>query len=63
MLKVLAFLTKREDIDTQAFIDHYENNHVPLVLSLTTTPTLYNRNYLVRGDDSTEKTTGSTSMS
>jgi uncharacterized protein (TIGR02118 family) len=51
MLKVFAFLTKREDIETQAFIEYYENNHVPLVLSLAPTPTVYKRNYLVRGDD------------
>jgi uncharacterized protein (TIGR02118 family) len=52
MLKVFAFLTKREDIDTQAFIDHYENHHVPLALSLApAAPTVYKRNYLVRGDE------------
>jgi EthD domain len=51
VLKVLSFLSKREDIDTQAFIDYYENNHVPLVLSLATTPAVYKRNYLVRGDE------------
>ena len=51
MLKVFSFLSKREDIDTQAFIDYYENNHVPLVLSLAATPTVYKRNYLVRGDE------------
>src|SRR6266576_2816700 len=51
MLKVLSFLTKREDIETQTFIDYYENNHVPLVLSLAPTPTVYKRNYLVRGDE------------
>jgi uncharacterized protein (TIGR02118 family) len=50
MLKVLSFLSKREDIDTQAFIDYYENNHVPLVVSLAGTPTVYKRNYLVRSD-------------
>jgi hypothetical protein len=31
MLKILAFLTKKEGIETQAFIEHYENNHVPLI--------------------------------
>ena len=51
MLKVLSFLSKREDIDTQPFIDYYENSHVPLVLSLATTPAVYKRNYLVRGDE------------
>jgi hypothetical protein len=28
MLKVFSFLSKREDIDTRAFIDYYENNQV-----------------------------------
>ena len=51
MLKVFGFLTKREDIETRAFIDHYENNHVPLVLGLAPCPIVYKRNYLVRGDE------------
>jgi uncharacterized protein (TIGR02118 family) len=51
MLKVYAYLTKREGMETRAFIDHYENNHVPLVLSLASTPIVYKRNYLVRGDE------------
>jgi hypothetical protein len=51
MLKVFGFLTKREDILTKAFIDYYEKNHVPLVLSLAPTPTVYKRNYIVRGDE------------
>jgi uncharacterized protein (TIGR02118 family) len=51
MLKVFGFLTKREDIEPDAFIEYYENNHVPLVLSLAPTPTVYKRNYLVRGDE------------
>jgi hypothetical protein len=51
MLKVFAFLTKREDMGARAFIDYYENNHVPLVLSIAPTPTVYKRNYLVRDDE------------
>ena len=51
MVKVFAFLTKREGIDTKAFIDHYENKHVPLVLSLSPAPAVYKRNYVVRGDE------------
>ena len=52
MLKVFAFLAKREGIDTQTFIDRYENHHVPLALSLApAAPTVYKRNYLVRGDE------------
>jgi hypothetical protein len=51
MVKVFAFLTRRNGIDTQAFIDHYENQHVPLVLSLAPAPLIYKRNYVVRGDE------------
>jgi uncharacterized protein (TIGR02118 family) len=51
MLKVFAFLNKRKDLKTEAFIDYYENHHVPLVLSLAGTPTIYKRSYLVRGDE------------
>ena len=51
MLKVFAYLTKRKGMDTRAFIEHYERNHVPLVLSLAPTPIVYKRNYLVRGDE------------
>jgi uncharacterized protein (TIGR02118 family) len=51
VLKVYGFLTKRQGMETQAFIDHYEKNHVPLVLSLAPTPIVYKRNYLVRGDE------------
>jgi hypothetical protein len=51
MLKILAFLTKREDIETRAFIEYYENHHVPLICSLAPAPIVYKRNYLVRGDE------------
>ena len=50
MFKVFAFLSKRSDITTEAFIDYYENHHVPLVLSLAPLPTVYKRNYIRRGD-------------
>src|SRR5712691_11364299 len=51
MLKVFAFLSKRDDIETRAVIEHYENNHVPLVLSLAPAPAIYKRYYLIRGDE------------
>ena len=51
MLKVYGFLTKRDGMDTRAFIEHYEKNHVPLVLSLVPAPIVYKRNYLIRGDE------------
>ena len=34
MLKVLGFLTKRAGMEMQAFIDYYENTHVPLICTL-----------------------------
>lgn len=51
MFKVFGFLTKKEDIETQAFIDHYETKHVPLICGLAPAPMVYKRNYLVRGDE------------
>ena len=47
MFKVLAFLTKREGIETRAFIDYYENKHVPLICSLAPTPVIYKRRYVL----------------
>ena len=49
MFKVFAFLTKKQDLDLQAFINHYENDHVPLIGRLAPPPLVYKRNYLVRG--------------
>ena len=49
MLKIMAFLTKRQDIATRAFIEYYEENHVQLICSLAPAPIGYKRNYLVRG--------------
>jgi len=51
MLKVLGFLTRREGLERRAFIDHFENHHVPLIGSLVSPPLSYKRNYLVRGDE------------
>jgi hypothetical protein len=47
MFKVLAFLAKREGIETRAFIDYYENKHVPLICSLAPTPIVYKRRYVI----------------
>ena len=55
MFKVLGFLTKREGIEMQAFIDYYENKHVPLICSLAPTPIVYKRRYLVRGQELTKE--------
>ena len=51
MFKVFGFLSKKEGITTQAFIDYYEKNHVPLICRLAFTPNVYKRNYLSRGDE------------
>jgi len=51
MLKVFAFLARRKDMDAQAFRDHYEERHVPLICSLAPPPLVYKRNYLKRGDE------------
>jgi EthD domain-containing protein len=55
MMKVLAFLTKREGMEMQAFIDYYENKHIPLICSLAPAPLVYKRRYLVRGDELTKE--------
>jgi hypothetical protein len=51
MFKVFGFLSKKEGMTTQAFIDYYEKNHVPLICRLAPTPNVYKRNYLSRGDE------------
>ena len=33
MIKLVALLRKREDITREQFIAHYENSHVPLIMS------------------------------
>src|SRR5205823_4415291 len=55
MFKVLAFLTKRAGIETQAFIEYYENTHVPLICSLAPPPLVYKRRYLMRGEALTKE--------
>jgi hypothetical protein len=51
MFKVFGFLSKREGMTTQAFVDYYETNHVPLICRLAPTPIIYKRNYLSRWDE------------
>jgi hypothetical protein len=48
MLKVMAFLVKKQGLDTGDLIDYYETHHVPLILSLAPAPTTYRRNYVVK---------------
>jgi uncharacterized protein (TIGR02118 family) len=51
MHKVYAYLAKLPGLSTEAFVDYYENHHVPLVLSYAPMPKVYKRNYLVRGNE------------
>ena len=55
MFKVFGFLTKREGMQMQDFIDYYENKHVPLICSLAPTPSLYKRRYIMRGEELTQE--------
>lgn len=43
----MAFLVKKQGLDTADLIEYYETRHVPLILSLAPAPTTYKRNYLV----------------
>ena len=51
MFTVFGYLNKRDDVSTQDFIDHYENRHVPLILSLAPAPPTYKRHYLKHADE------------
>ena len=47
MIKVLAFIKRRSDLDLAAFRDYYEHHHVPLIDRLLPFYDGYRRNYLV----------------
>ncbi|GHJ39939.1 EthD domain-containing protein [Streptomyces sp. TS71-3] len=51
MYKKISFLTKRDGMTAEDFIDYYENHHVPLILDLAPAPDVYKRHYVVRGDE------------
>jgi EthD domain len=50
MFKLLAFLTKKQGMEMHAFIDYYENKHVPLICRLAPAPLVYKRRYLLPGE-------------
>ncbi len=50
MIKVFAYLKRKPGLSMEEFVDYYEHNHVPLVLSKAAMPVVYKRNYLQRGD-------------
>lgn len=53
MYRVFGFLTKLPHLSMQAFIDHYEMRHIPLVLSLAGQPPVYKRRYIDRDKPTT----------
>jgi len=50
----VRFLTKRDGLGMQEFIDYYEGKHIPLILSLAPAPLIYKRRYLVRDQELTK---------
>lgn len=46
MIKMMVLIKRKEGISMEAFRDHYENTHVPLVLKLHPTLGAYRRNYI-----------------
>ena len=51
MLKILAFLTRREDIETQALLECYGNHHVPLIRRLAPAPIVCKAQLPCAGDE------------
>jgi hypothetical protein len=54
MYKVVSFLKKRDGLSLDQFRDYYENNHVPLILSLAPAPLVYRRRYLPQENEITK---------
>jgi hypothetical protein len=50
MFRILSYLTKRDGMASDEFVDYYENHHVPMILSLAPPPSVYKRHYLQRSD-------------
>ena len=50
MKKALVFLSKRDDISREAFVDYYENTHAPLIRRLLPSISEYRRNYVHHGE-------------
>ena len=46
MFRLFGFLTKKDGLSIQEFIDYYEKTHVPMICSLAPVPTVYKRRYL-----------------
>ena len=49
MIKMMVLIKRKDGISMQAFRDHYENVHVPLIRRLHPTLGHYRRNYIDAG--------------
>lgn len=47
MIKMISLVPRKEGMSREAFIEHYENRHVPLVTALFPLTARYIRNYPV----------------
>jgi hypothetical protein len=54
MFKVFAFLSKKDGMNMEEFIDYYETKHAPLVCRLARTPAVYKRRYITRDEELTK---------
>jgi hypothetical protein len=50
VLKILTYPAKRDGMACEEFIGYYENQHVPLILSLAPPPVVYKWHYLPAPD-------------
>lgn len=60
MFKMIFMVKKRPDISREAFIDFYDNQHVPMMRELTKGKgvSVHRRNYIVRNDPPDPAVTG-----
>jgi uncharacterized protein (TIGR02118 family) len=49
MVKLFALVKRKPGMSLEAFIDYYENKHVPLIMELLPYAIDYRRNYLMPG--------------
>ena len=49
MIKLIALVARKPGLSLEAFIDHYEHIHVPLIMELLPYAVGYRRNYVTPG--------------
>lgn len=48
MFKLMVFVARREGLTMEAFVEHYETRHVPLIARIAPAPAAYRRIFLTR---------------